>query len=233
MDGNGRWASRRRLPRHAGHRAGVRATLALVRECARRGIEYLTLFAFSSENWGRPEIEVSFLIELFLRTLDREIMQLHRNGVQLAFIGSTERFPRVLRGQMRRGEQLTRRNRGLRLSIAVGYGGRWDIVEAARNLAERARSGDLDPVALDQETFSRCLATGSAPDPDLVVRTGGERRISNFLLWQLAYAELYFSDTLWPDFDAAALEAALRWYAGRQRRFGRTAEQIAAGSGHA
>jgi undecaprenyl diphosphate synthase len=221
MDGNGRWARRRRLPRIAGHRKGADAVRNAVRACAERGIEYLTLFAFSSENWRRPAEEVALLMKLFRRALTNEVAELHANGVRLRVVGELGRFDAKLRELIARAETLTAQNKGLTLSIAANYGGRWDILQAMnRYLAD---SGDT-PV--DESALSPYLAMSYAPEPDLFIRTGGEQRISNFLLWQLAYTELYFTETLWPDFDGAALDAAIVSYRARERRFGRTSEQL-------
>ena len=220
MDGNGRWARRRRLPRIAGHRRGAEAVRATVRACDERGIEYLTLFAFSSENWRRPAEEVALLMKLFRTALEREVDELHRNGVRLKVVGDTSRFDPKIRRLIESGEALTAGNRRLTLTIAANYGGRWDILQAANKvLAHGARS-------VDEETLSPHLAMSYAPEPDLFIRTGGEQRISNFLLWQLAYTELYFTDTLWPDFGGAALDEAIASYRRRERRFGRTSEQL-------
>ncbi|MCB1640269.1 MAG: di-trans,poly-cis-decaprenylcistransferase [Xanthomonadales bacterium] len=220
MDGNGRWAQQRRRPRAFGHRAGVQAVRGLIKACLGRGIPCLTLFAFSSENWSRPRGEVSSLMDLFLRSLRKEADDLARNGVRLRFIGDRAAFADELQQAMRDVEQRTRENTRLQLNIAVNYGGRWDIVAAARSLAEQVRRGELDPAAIDSEVFHGQTSLADLPDPDLLIRTGGEQRISNFLLWQSAYAELYFCDTLWPDFDEAALDLALADFRGRQRRFG-------------
>jgi undecaprenyl diphosphate synthase len=227
MDGNGRWAQRRALPRHLGHRAGAKAVRATVEACARRGIEALTLFAFSSENWQRPQGEVTRLMELFVESIDKEVDELHRNRIRVRFIGDLSRLRDGLAEKIAAAESRTAFNDRMTLFVAVSYGGRWDIVEAARRLASRAAGGHLDPQSIDENSFANELQLAGAPEPDLLVRTGGEQRISNFLLWHLAYAELYFCDTLWPDFDDAALEAALRFYAGRQRRFGLTDTQVA------
>lgn len=225
MDGNGRWAERRHRRRTAGHQAGVRSARRAVENCGRRGIKALTLFAFSSENWRRPRYEVQKLMELFARALEREARSLRDNNVRLRFIGDLSRFPADLRRDMERAAEITSANDGLHLCIAVNYGGRWDIVQAAR----RAIADGLDPEELDEEAFARLVSLADLPPPDLFIRTGGERRISNFLLWQLAYTELYFTNVLWPDFDEAALEEALADYAGRQRRFGRTGAQVPGG----
>lgn len=228
MDGNGRWARKRSLPRHSGHRAGVKSVRAIVENSAKHGVEYLTLFAFSSENWRRPDEEVGMLMSLFLEALRREVAELHKNNVRLRFIGERKRLDEKLLGKIADAEALTANNTGLRLQVAVAYGGRWDIVAAARNVAARAASGEISPEAIDEATFAAGLQLGDAPDPDLLIRTGGEQRISNFLLWNLAYAELWFTDVLWPDFGAAEFEAALAHYSQRQRRYGHTGEQLEA-----
>ncbi|HKC31390.1 MAG TPA: polyprenyl diphosphate synthase [Burkholderiales bacterium] len=226
LDGNGRWAKGRRLPRIAGHRRGVEAVRETVRACVERGVEYLTLFAFSSENWRRPADEVALLMQLFQVALSNEVDKLHRNGVRLKVVGDTERFDPAIRRLIEQGEKLTAENRRLTLTIAANYGGRWDILQAlSRLMAQRPAAADAP---LDESALAPYLAMSYAPEPDLFIRTGGERRISNFLLWQLAYSELYFTDTLWPDFDAAALDAAFASYRQRERRFGRTGEQAAA-----
>lgn len=228
MDGNGRWAKARRRPRTIGHRAGARAVNRCIDWCLDQGIEALTLFAFSSENWRRPPEEVGALMQLFMRALDREVDELARRGVRLRFIGDRRAFSPDLQSRMARGEQLTAGNLKLVLTIAANYGGRWDILEACRQLAAEAAVGALDPAAIDEAMLGRRLGLADLPEPDLFIRTGGDRRISNFLLWQLAYCELYFTDTLWPDLDEAALDAALADFARRERRFGMTSEQIAA-----
>jgi undecaprenyl diphosphate synthase len=224
LDGNGRWARSRMLPRIAGHRRGLEAVRATVENCAERGIEYLTLFAFSSENWRRPAEEVALLLQLFQSALTNEAERLHRAGVRLKVVGDTRRFGRKIRLLIEQAESLTAGNRRLTLTIAANYGGRWDILQAlTRLLAEKGR-----PEKLDEAALAPYLAMSYAPEPDLFIRTGGEQRISNFLLWQLAYSELYFTETLWPDFDAQALDQAVASYRGRERRFGRTSEQVAA-----
>ena len=223
MDGNGRWARRRRLPRIAGHRRGAEAVRATVRACGERGIEYLTLFAFSSENWRRPAEEVALLMRLFKSALENEVEQLHANGVRVKVVGDTRRFDPQIRALIERADKLTAQNRRLTLTIAANYGGRWDILQAMTRLL-RESSSSLDHV--DEELVTPYLAMSYAPEPDLFIRTGGEQRISNFLLWQLAYTELYFTDLLWPDFDAAALDEAIGSYRRRERRFGRTSEQL-------
>jgi undecaprenyl diphosphate synthase len=227
MDGNGRWAQRRALPRHLGHRAGAKAVRATVEGCARRGVEALTIFAFSSENWQRPQDEVTRLMELFVESIDKEVDELHRNGIRVRFIGDLSRLRAGFGAKIAATEARTAANQRMTLFIAVSYGGRWDIVQAARRLAARAVAGEIEPEAFDEALFADQLQLAGAPEPDLFIRTGGEQRISNFLLWNLAYSELYFCDTLWPDFDDAALDAALRFYASRQRRFGLTDAQAA------
>ncbi|MDO9371729.1 MAG: isoprenyl transferase [Gammaproteobacteria bacterium] len=224
MDGNGRWAVQRHLPRSAGHKAGTDAVDAVVRASVKRGIGVLTLFAFSSENWSRPQTEVSLLLDLFLRALQSRIQELHRNNIRLRVIGERAAFSVKLQAQITAAEELTQANTGLVLNIAANYGGRWDIVQAARQIAQRVERGDLPATAIDDAVFASHLSLAGLPEPDLFIRTGGEQRISNFLLWQLAYTELYFTDVLWPDFDAAAFDLALSAYAQRQRRFGRVSE---------
>jgi undecaprenyl diphosphate synthase len=225
MDGNGRWASGRGLPRHAGHKEGVEPVRMCIRESMRRKVAALTLFAFSSENWGRPSEEVGALMGLFVEALDHELDELHGNGVRLRFIGDRQNFPERLQTRMLASEARTAANTALQLQIAVGYGGRWDIVNAARQLAARCVSGTLRPTAITVEDFGQLLQLGDIPDPDLFIRTGGEKRISNFLLWNLAYTELYFCDELWPDFTEPGFEAAMQFYAARQRRYGLTDTQ--------
>ncbi len=229
MDGNGRWAERRHRPRSMGHRAGQKAVRATVEASRERGIAALTLFAFSSENWRRPKAEVGALMELFLRALDNEVDELHANGVRLRFIGALDAFAAPLRERMHAAMQRTANNDALTLNIAANYGGRWDIAQAARTLAQQVAHGLLDAATIDEQHLAAHLMLSDLPPPDLLIRTGGEHRISNFLLWQAAYAELYFTDTLWPDFDAAALDAALDAYATRERRYGRTGAQLHAG----
>jgi undecaprenyl diphosphate synthase len=230
MDGNGRWAKQRQRPRSVGHRAGARAVNLCIDFCLSEGIETLTLFAFSSENWQRPKDEVGALLTLFLRALEREVDELHRRGVRLRFIGERERFPDAMRERMREAEHLTRDNATLNLCIAAGYGGRSDIVQAMRKLAARVAAGELSVDDITAEQISNALCLADLPDPDLFIRTGGDQRISNFLLWQLAYTELWFTPVLWPDVDAALLRGALADFAARERRFGLTSEQIAQGT---
>ena len=231
MDGNGRWARSRGLPRIAGHRRGADAVRALVQTCGEYGISCLTLFAFSSENWRRPATEVRLLMELFLKALDNEVQKLHENNVRFRVIGDFDQFGEKIATRIRAAEQLTRNNRRLTLTIAANYGGRWDIAQAARQLAIAAAKGEIDPESITQESLEPYLSMAGLPEPDLFIRTGGEQRISNFLLWQLAYTEFYFTSTLWPDFDREQFDLALTSFAGRQRRFGRTGEQVEAEQG--
>jgi undecaprenyl diphosphate synthase len=228
MDGNGRWARARSKPRTLGHRSGVKAVRTLVEAAAGHGVRYLTLFAFSSENWRRPKEEVSTLMNLFLEALQREVDDLHRNGVRVRFIGDRGNLSAPLLKKIEAAEQQTAGNEGLTLLVAVSYGGRWDIVSAARQLAAKVAAGDLPIADIDESRFAGELALAGVPDPDLLIRTGGERRISNFLLWNLAYAELYFCDCYWPDFNADRLAEALAFFAKRQRRYGCTGEQVGA-----
>ena len=229
MDGNGRWAAQRSLPRHLGHRAGVKAVRTTVEGCARRGVEALTLFAFSSENWRRPADEVARLMSMFVEAIDREVGDLRDNGIRVRFIGDAGRLTPELVQRMRAAERETAAASRMTLNVAIAYGGRWDIVAAARSLATRCAAGELAAGAIDEGAVRSALQLGDAPDPDLFIRTGGEHRISNFLLWNLAYTELYFCDVLWPDFDDGELERAIGHYASRQRRFGRTAAQVGSG----
>lgn len=228
MDGNGRWAQQRRRPRMIGHRAGARAVNRTIDFCLERGVGALTLFAFSSENWGRPQEEVDSLMKLFLGALDREVDELHRRGVRVRFIGDRSRFAAGIVQRMDKAEQRTHGNTAMTLSIAASYGGRQDIAQAARYLAEQVAAGTLLPEQIDEQALGQHVALADMPPPDLFIRTGGDTRISNFLLWQLAYSELWFTDVLWPDIDAAVLQQALDDYAGRERRFGLTSAQIAA-----
>ena len=226
MDGNGRWARKRRRPRTFGHQAGLKALRKIVEHCGRLGIAELTVFAFSSENWKRPRSEVNRLMELFMRALDKETRELHENGVRVRFVGDLEAFAPELRERVRQAEELTRNNDRLALNVAASYGGRWDIVNAARNLARDVADGKLQPADIDENVFASKLVLAGSRDPDLFIRTGGEMRISNFLLWQSAYAELFFSPVLWPDFGPEALDEAIAMYRSRERRFGLTAEQL-------
>ena len=227
MDGNGRWAKARLRPRSFGHNAGRKAVRQIVEGCLRQGVKALSLFAFSSENWQRPQDEVSALMELFLRALDKEVEELHGNGVRLRFIGDLHAFDEPLQKRMRAAMARTAGNDKLHMNVAVNYGGRWDIVQAARHAANAVASGELRVEDIDAQTLGRWMALAELPPMDLFIRTGGERRVSNFLLWQLAYAELYFTDTLWPDFDQTCLQHAIDDYARRERRFGRTGDQVA------
>src|SRR3954464_15343376 len=224
MDGNGRWATKRFLPRVAGHVKGVDAVRTVVEACARRGIEYLTVFAFSSENWRRPEEEVSLLMRLFVTALEREVSKMHANNIRLRVVGDLSRFDAKLQEMIAAAERRTANNTRLTVTICANYGGRWDIMQATAKMV-KAHPGLS---AFGEEMLAEHLAMAYAPEPDLFIRTGGEQRISNFLLWQLAYSELYFTETLWPDFDAQALDQAIASYRGRERRFGRTSEQVAA-----
>lgn len=228
MDGNNRWAKKRLLPGVAGHKAGVDAVRAVIEVCAESGVEVLTLFAFSSENWDRPAEEVGALMELFLSALRREARRLNANGISLRIIGDRSRFHPELQNAMREAEALTAGNDRFILQVAANYGGQWDIAQAAQQLAHQVQAGHLRPEDITPRLLQSHLATGDQPLPDLCIRTGGEHRISNFLLWQLAYAELYFSDLFWPDFKHDAMRHALADYATRQRRFGKTSEQVAA-----
>ncbi|MEJ2299445.1 MAG: isoprenyl transferase [Woeseiaceae bacterium] len=228
MDGNGRWAKQRGKPRRAGHRAGVRAVRATVEAAAERGVRHLTLFAFSSENWRRPADEVGSLMTLFLEALRREVDELHRNDVKLRFVGAIDQLDDGLRRKMAAGEEKTAGNTGLCLQVAVAYGGRWDIVQAAKALAGRVADGELGPDEINAEMLAAELQLADTPDPDLMIRTGGEQRISNFLLWNLAYSELWFTDVLWPDFDKAEFDKALQAFAHKQRRYGYTGDQVEA-----
>ncbi|WP_442684532.1 polyprenyl diphosphate synthase [Stenotrophomonas sp. JC08] len=228
MDGNGRWAQQRRRPRMIGHRAGARAVNRTIDFCLERGVGALTLFAFSSENWGRPKDEVDALMKLFLGALDREVDELHRRGVRIRFIGDRSRFSSAILERMTRSEQRTSGNTSITLAIAASYGGRQDIAQAARVLAAQVAAGTLTVDQIDEQALARHVALADLPPPDLFIRTGGDTRISNFLLWQLAYAELWFTDVLWPDFDAGVLQQALDDYSLRERRFGLTSAQIAA-----
>jgi undecaprenyl diphosphate synthase len=227
MDGNGRWATARHLPRVAGHSRGVDAVRAAIEQAGRRGVEYLTLFAFSSENWRRPQEEVSTLMRLFVSALQKEVGKLSENGVRMRVVGDLAAFDPQLQSLIRGAEQQTMHNTRLQLTVCASYGGRWDIAQAVRSLIAAADDPQGLARTLTEEQLAGQLGLAFAPDPDLLIRTGGEQRISNFLLWQCAYSELYFTHTLWPDFDAASFDAALAWFATRERRFGQTSAQLA------
>ncbi|HEY9052581.1 MAG TPA: isoprenyl transferase [Gammaproteobacteria bacterium] len=226
MDGNGRWAKKRLLPRTAGHHAGVKATRKVVESCVAENIEVLTLFAFSSENWRRPEQEVSSLMELFISTLQSQVDDLHKQNIRIRFIGDCTAFSEKLQSKIKQAQQLTQQNNGLQLNIAVNYGGRWDVAQACREIALKLKQGSISESDIDAELVNQHVCMAELPEPDLFIRTGGEQRISNFLIWQLAYTELYFTDVLWPEFDKDAFSSALEWFSGRQRRFGQTGEQV-------
>ena len=228
MDGNGRWARKRALPRQAGHRAGIKPVRTIVERCANLGVKHLTLFAFSSENWRRPREEIRGLMSLFVEALNKEVAELDENGIRLSFMGEIHRLNPALQEAIRAAETRTRDNVRMDLMLAVAYGGRADLVSAARQLARQAVAGEIDPEGIDEERYAAALQMAQLPDVDLLIRTGGEQRISNFLLWSLAYSELYFSDALWPDFDVGELGRAFAFYESRQRRFGRTGEQVEA-----
>ncbi|MCP5142160.1 MAG: isoprenyl transferase [Chromatiales bacterium] len=230
MDGNGRWAKKRFLPRPAGHKVGAEVVRGLVKACSHWGVEALTLFAFSSENWKRPKDEVGLLMDLFINMLRRETRELDSNNVRMRFIGAREAFSDKLQARIAESERQTAGNTGLNLVIAANYGGRWDIADAAKRLAKRVADGEITPDDVTPEALDAAISTSALPEPDLFIRTGGERRISNFLLWQLAYTELYFTDTLWPDFGVRDLHAAMVDFSSRQRRFGLTGEQIEKGA---
>ncbi len=223
MDGNGRWARKRFLPRVAGHKRGVEVVRDLVKQCVKLDIKYLTLFAFSSENWRRPDNEVSFLMGLFKEALKREVAKLHENNIRLILIGDRSRFNEALIQEINASEKLTAKNTGLTLTIAANYGGRWDVLQATNQMVKNRGS---KKTIFEEDDITPYLSMYYAPEPDFFIRTGGEKRISNFLLWQLAYTELYFTDTLWPDFDVQAFDAAISAYQQRERRFGRTSEQL-------
>jgi len=226
MDGNGRWARRRALPRVAGHQQGIKPVRRTVEYCASRGVEFLTLFAFSSENWHRPPEEVSGLMALFFEALDRQVADLDKNGIRLQFIGDETQLSGSLKNAIHAAALRTAKNTRMTLVVAVAYGGRWDLAQAARKLARDAAAGRLDPESITEARLGSAMQTGRLPSVDLLIRTGGEKRLSNFLLWDLAYSELYFSDVLWPEMNDAELRKALEFYAKRQRRFGRTSDQV-------
>ncbi len=226
MDGNGRWAKKRLMPRTAGHHAGVKSTRKIVESCVKEKIQALTLFAFSSENWKRPQQEVSTIMELFVSTLQSEVKSLHKQNVCVRFIGECSAFSEKLQKKINEAKELTKSNTGLQLNIAVNYGGRWDIAEACKAIVNKIQLGELQIDDINAQLIDEYICLKELPEADLFIRTGGEMRISNFLIWQLAYTELYFTDVLWPDFRAEELNKALDWYAGRQRRFGKTGEQV-------
>lgn len=226
MDGNGRWAENRGLMRFEGHKAGVDAVKTVVKSCLDFKIPMLSLFAFSTENWLRPEQEVDFLMQLFIETLQNQVMELHENQICLRFTGDRLGLSPLMREQMNHAEQLTAGNSALTLNLALNYGGRWEIIRAARRIAEEYKLGNLDIEAINEQTFDQYLATFCLPDPDLFIRTSGEWRISNFFLWQLAYTELYFTETLWPDFTHEEFEKALASFSARERRYGKTSQQL-------
>ncbi len=226
MDGNGRWAQQRFMPRAIGHQAGVKTVRKIVEYCATHKVEVLTLFAFSSENWRRPEAEVSLLMSLFMATLQREINKLDRNNIRLRFIGDRSAFSDKLQTKMAEGEAQTEHNTALTLVIAANYGGHWDMCQAFQKIAVKIATAELTPQDINEALINQYLSTADLPEPDLFIRTGGEERVSNFMLWQLAYAEMYFTPTLWPDFDQNSLEEAIKSFKSRQRRFGHTGEQL-------
>ncbi|MCG6938558.1 MAG: isoprenyl transferase [Gammaproteobacteria bacterium] len=226
MDGNGRWANQRHMPRVAGHKAGVNATRRIVENCAKKNIKVLTIFAFSSENWRRPETEVSSIMALFVSTIGAEVKKLHNKNVCIRFIGDRSRFSQKLQKSINDAEQLTMHNTGLRLNIAANYGGRNDIVHACKLLINDVAQNKITFDEITEDLLGSYVSLNDVPAPDLFIRTGGEQRISNFLIWQLAYTELYFVDTLWPDFLDEDFEQALSWFTGRQRRFGKTGQQV-------
>ena len=228
MDGNGRWARAKHRPRFMGHKKGVEAVREIVKTCSKLNVECLSLFAFSSENWKRPEEEIKNLMGLFMLALDREAKALARNNVQLKIIGDLGHFSGKLQEKIKKVEALTSESTGLKLMIAANYGGRWDITQATQQLAKKIKQNELDIESIDEQSVSGNLTTAGIPDPDLFIRTGGEKRISNFLIWQMAYTELYFTNVLWPDFRADELKKAIEDYSSRQRRFGKTSEQVIA-----
>jgi undecaprenyl diphosphate synthase len=225
MDGNGRWAERQGLSRVEGHRAGVDSVKTIVQCCIRHQVPILSLFAFSMENWGRPSVEVENIMQLFLQALERELQELHENGVRLRFVGAKQMLSEALRIRMHAAEDLTRNNASLMLNIVMNYSGKWDIVQATRMLANQVRTGVLSTEDIDEQTFATALSTHGIDDPDFLIRTSGELRLSNFFLWQFAYTELYFTDILWPDFDEKAFVEALASFAARDRRYGKLNEQ--------
>lgn len=232
MDGNGRWATQRGLPRAAGHREGVRALRSIVEHCVRIGVRTLSVFAFSSENWNRPRDEVGLLLDLFMNALNDQVESLRQHGVRLRFIGDLAAFPASLEQTLRAAEQRTANNTALLLVVAANFGGRWDLVQACRKVAGQVHAGDLDPGWIDEELLGANLCLAGIRPPDLFIRTGGEQRISNYLLWELAYSELYFTEVPWPEFAPAHLDQALEWYARRERRFGKLSDSAGGTGGH-
>jgi undecaprenyl diphosphate synthase len=230
MDGNGRWAKNRHQPRFMGHRAGVRSVEKIVKHCVNRQVEVLSLFAFSSENWRRPSKEVTLLMELFAVALKQQTRRIHKNNARLRVIGDISKFSINLQKQIREAQKVTEKNTGLTINIAANYGGRWDITQSVRTLANRISEGSLSPDDITEDHISQGLSTADLPEPDLFIRTGGEQRVSNFMLWQMAYTELYFTDTLWPDFDEQVLDTAIISFTRRERRFGKTSEQLKDGN---
>lgn len=226
MDGNGRWAKKRLQPRFMGHRAGVKSVETIVKRCIERNIAVLSLFAFSSENWRRPSKEVTLLMELFALSLKQQVKQLHKNNIRLQIIGDVSKFSASLQKQITQAELLTAANTGLIVNIAANYGGRWDITQSVQQLAEKVKIGEILPEDITEEAISAGLTTSKIPEPDLFIRTGGEQRVSNFLLWQMAYTEFFFTDTLWPDFNGTELDKAISSFCQRERRFGKTSEQL-------
>ena len=226
MDGNGRWAQKRMMPRIMGHHAGVKAVRKIVEYCAKENIQVLSLFAFSSENWRRPKDEVSLLMELFMSTLQSQVDKLDKNNIRLRIIGDKAAFPEKLQEKIRLAEAQTANNSGLTLVIAANYGGRWDIAQAVQKIVAGIKTGEIEEQAISEELIDHYLVTADLPEPDLFIRSGGEERVSNFLLWQLAYTEFFFTDVLWPDFDQTMMQRAIDSFKGRQRRFGHTGEQI-------
>ena len=226
MDGNGRWAKQQHQPRFMGHRAGVKAVEEIVKHCIELDVKVLSLFAFSSENWRRPSKEVSLLMELFSLALKQQVKRLHKNNIRLQIIGELSQFSPSLQKQIQQSQQLTENNTGLTLNIAANYGGRWDVVQSVRKIADKVKKGELDVGEISEQMISDSLTTADLTEPDLFIRTGGEQRVSNFLLWQMAYTEFFFTDTLWPDFNAASLDQAVTSFTQRERRFGQTSEQL-------
>lgn len=226
MDGNGRWAKQQHQPRFMGHRAGVKAVETIVKHCIELDVKVLSLFAFSSENWRRPSKEVSLLMELFNLALKQQVKRLHKNNIRLQIIGDLSKFSSSLQKRIQESQQLTENNTGLTLNIAANYGGRWDVVQAVQTIAKKVAASEIDVDTISEQMISDALTTAILPEPDLFVRTGGEQRVSNFLLWQMAYTEFFFTDTLWPDFDASSLDQAIASFTKRERRFGKTSEQL-------